>query len=177
MGGLAELFSGAISMGVGGYLSTKAERDNYRYLLSQTRLRVEASCTHALEQEVFAIVEPYGLTSADSKRILESLKRADQNTLGTGDREKGVTSFILKFGKGVETISTWRVYASALTIGLSYFIGGLIPMVWASKTILIPDSIFCYPVSHKSTFYIHRGHSIYSCRFRCSEGLFNRVST
>lgn len=37
--GIAELVSGALSMGVGGYLSAQAERDHYRYLKKQTRVR------------------------------------------------------------------------------------------------------------------------------------------
>ena len=127
--GLAELFSGAISMGVGGYLSTKAERDNYRYLLRQTRQRVETSCSTALQQEVFDILAPYGVSSTDCKRLVHSLESAEKVGSDTGDHDKGLTQFLLKFGTGVETISTWRLYASAFTIGISYFIGGLIPMV------------------------------------------------
>lgn len=131
--GLAELFSGAISMGVGGYLSTKAERDNYRYLLRQTRQRVETSCSTALQQEVFNILAPYGVSSADCQRLVQSLENAEKAGSDSGDHDKGLTQFLLKFGTGVETISSWRLYASALTIGISYFIGGLIPMVYLPK--------------------------------------------
>jgi VIT1/CCC1 family predicted Fe2+/Mn2+ transporter len=38
--GVAELVSGALSMGVGGYLSAQAERDHYRYLRKSTRVSV-----------------------------------------------------------------------------------------------------------------------------------------
>jgi vacuolar iron transporter family protein len=119
-------------MGVGGYLSTKAERDNYRYLLHQTRQLVESSCTRALEQEIFKILSPYGLSAIDSKRIVDSLEAADRTAFDTVEhgRDKGLTTFLLRFGEGVEHISTMRLYMSALTIGFSYFIGGLIPMVW-----------------------------------------------
>jgi len=124
-------------MGVGGYFSTKAERDNYRYILGQTRKRVQNSCHHALEQEIFGIIGPYGMTTDDSKRIIQSLEAADRLSFETGDQSKGLTSFILKFGQGVETVSTWRLYLSALTIGMSYFIGGLIPMVLSSVRLLL----------------------------------------
>jgi vacuolar iron transporter family protein len=116
-------------MGVGGYLSTKAERDNYRYLLRQTRQRVETSCSTALQQEVFNILAPYGISSIDCQRLVQSLENAEKAGSDSGDHDKGLTQFLLKFGTGVETISSWRLYASALTIGISYFIGGLIPMV------------------------------------------------
>jgi vacuolar iron transporter family protein len=131
-GGLAELFSGAISMGVGGYLSTKAERDNYRFVLGRTRQLVEGSCVRALEEEIFKILSPYGLTTTDSKRIVQSLNANDRVGFDAVKPGNGLTTFLLKFGEGVDHISTVRLYASALTIGLSYFIGGLIPMVCSS---------------------------------------------
>ena len=114
-------------------MSTKAERDNYRYLLRQTQQRVENSCHQALHQEVFNILAPYGLNPEDSKRIVQSLEVAERTAMESGNHDKGLTSFLLKFGAGVETISTWRLYASAFTIGLSYLIGGLIPMVSTSS--------------------------------------------
>lgn len=43
--------------------------------------------------------------------------------------EMGLTAFLLKFGEGMEEVPPSRLYISALTIGLSYFIGGLIPLV------------------------------------------------
>ncbi|GFZ46796.1 hypothetical protein JCM24511_04016 [Saitozyma sp. JCM 24511] len=46
-----------------------------------------------------------------------------------GNEEMGLTAFLLKFGEGMEEVPRSRLYISALTIGLSYFIGGLIPLV------------------------------------------------
>lgn len=58
--------------------------------------------------------------------------------------EMGLTAFLLKFGEGMgtsssnlmkaqltrsEEVPTSRLYISALTIGLSYFLGGLIPLL------------------------------------------------
>ena len=68
-------------MGIGGYLSTKAERDNYRYLLRQTQQLVERSCTRALEEEIFKILSPYGLSSTDSKRIVSKSQRCRSDSL------------------------------------------------------------------------------------------------
>ncbi|WVR06844.1 hypothetical protein IAU60_003880 [Kwoniella sp. DSM 27419] len=45
------------------------------------------------------------------------------------NEEMGMTAFLLKFGEGMEEVPTSRLYISALTIGLSYFIGGLIPLI------------------------------------------------
>ncbi|ORY26178.1 VIT family-domain-containing protein [Naematelia encephala] len=46
-----------------------------------------------------------------------------------GNEEMGLTAFLLKFGEGLEEVPVSRLYISALTIGLSYFIGGLIPLI------------------------------------------------
>jgi VIT1/CCC1 family predicted Fe2+/Mn2+ transporter len=61
-------------------------------------------------------------------------KTSDEETLQlTGFESEslglGMTEFLLKFGEGVEEVSTFQMYLSAFTIGFSYFIGGLIPMV------------------------------------------------
>lgn len=41
----------------------------------------------------------------------------------------GLTAFLLKFGGGMEEVPESRLWISAITIGLAYFIGGLVPMV------------------------------------------------
>ena len=43
--------------------------------------------------------------------------------------EENLATFLLKFGECVEPVPASRVYAPALTIALSYFLGGLIAMV------------------------------------------------
>ena len=62
---------------------------------------------------------------------------------GDANDEMGLTAFLLKFGEGLgtsqclmgavtdatEEVPRSRLYISALTIGLSYFVGGLIPLV------------------------------------------------
>lgn len=42
--------------------------------------------------------------------------------------DQGLTSFILRVGKGLEPITASRAWQSAMTIGLSYFLGGLLPL-------------------------------------------------
>ena len=110
-------------MGVGGYFSTKAERDNYNYLLRQTHQRMQHTSLISFEGEIYDIFAKYGLDHKTAQRMARCLYVKD---LQTGD---ALTSFIMQFGEGVEPISKWRVYISAATIGLSYFVGGLIPMV------------------------------------------------
>ncbi|BGP53180.1 hypothetical protein JCM8202_003696 [Rhodotorula sphaerocarpa] len=183
--GVAELVSGALSMGVGGYLSAQAERDHYRYLRKQTRERVMRSCAGEMEREVNAILSPLGVESALSRRVAGALlsveatlpppqapqsifrqclnavarrprfSNLESGTGNTSERsrllptasssggssqarkedgdddedEKGLTAFLLKFGEGLEETTDARLFISAITIGVSYFLGGLVPLL------------------------------------------------
>ncbi|GAA5996883.1 Ccc1p [Rhodotorula paludigena] len=167
--GIAELVSGALSMGVGGYLSAQAERDHYRYLRKNTRERVLRSCAGEMEREVNAILSPLGVDVALSRRVAgallsveatlpppeapQSIFRQCLNTIARRPRfsnvqsdserarllptkaededeeEKGLTAFLLKFGEGLEETTDARLFISAITIGLSYFLGGLVPLL------------------------------------------------
>lgn len=110
-------------MGVGGYFSTKAERDNYTYLREKIHERMKNTSMISFEGEIYDIFASYGLDHKTTQRMSRCLYVKD---LETGD---ALTEFVMKFGEGIEPISKWRVYISAITIGLSYFVGGLIPMV------------------------------------------------
>ena len=41
----------------------------------------------------------------------------------------GTTAFLLKFGEGMEEVPSSRLFASAFTIGASYALGGLVPLL------------------------------------------------
>ncbi|TNY23961.1 VIT family-domain-containing protein [Rhodotorula diobovata] len=174
--GIAELVSGALSMGVGGFLSAQAERDHYRYLRKNTRERVLRSCAGEMEREVNAILSPLGVDAALSRRVAGALlsveatlppPQAPQSILrqclnvvarrprfssspssssdperrhllptavhksdGEDDEDdKGLTAFLLKFGEGLEETTDARLFVSAFTIGVSYLLGGLVPLL------------------------------------------------
>ncbi|RIB14669.1 Ccc1 family [Gigaspora rosea] len=117
-GGLAELISGAISMGLGGYLAAKSEADHY----DTERLREEwevQNCPEAEAQEIIDILAPYGLDMATLTPIIERL---------SSNPEKFV-DFMMKFELCLEKPDPSRSWKSALTIGLAYFFGGLIPLL------------------------------------------------
>ncbi|KAA1111929.1 hypothetical protein PGT21_016312 [Puccinia graminis f. sp. tritici] len=166
-------------MGVGGYLASEADRDQFRYRQRVIRKRVANSCSNAMDGRVQELLQPFGisqglcgmvsndllkfeylrttsshqakLSSSWQKSALGSLvmtifsrktpdydsisqeKSSDEETVQlTGFESEslglGMTEFLLKFGEGVEEVSTFQMYLSAFTIGVSYFIGGLIPM-------------------------------------------------
>lgn len=138
-GGFAELCAGAISMGLGGFLASQAELDHFHYLRKQTHARVLRSCDGEMEREVHAILGPLGIKETLSRLVAEDLREVEDDAClaieaseATGKYEDpniGLTAFLLKFGEGMEEVPVSRLWVSALTIGLSYFIGGLIPLV------------------------------------------------
>ncbi|KAI7900467.1 Ccc1 family [Cokeromyces recurvatus] len=117
-GGAAELVSGAISMGLGGYLAARSEMEHYR----TERLREEREvieCSQDEEEEIVDILEPYGLDRETIQPLIEKLK----------SNPKKFVDFMMKFELNLEMPDPHRSWISALTIGLSYFIGGLIPLL------------------------------------------------
>ncbi|KAI0729545.1 VIT family-domain-containing protein [Fomitopsis betulina] len=154
LGGIAELIAGAISMGIGGFLASQAERDHYRYLRRQTRARVLRSCEGEMEREVHAVLGPVGVDERTSRAVAHCLMNVEVDSHGEGasstavgsdtasrvsttDSEAGLkwsgsvglSAFLLKFGEGLEEVPTRRLYTSALTIGMGYLVGGLIPLL------------------------------------------------
>ncbi|KAF5361338.1 hypothetical protein D9757_012316 [Collybiopsis confluens] len=141
LGGVAELIAGAISMGIGGFLASQAERDHFRFLRKQTSARVSVSCAGEMEREVEEILGPLGVDEKACRIVAASLRKAgnewgsDQalTSRSTEDlrwsKDVGLTAFMLKFGEGMEEVPTKRLYISAFTIGMGYLLGGLIPLL------------------------------------------------
>lgn len=146
VGGFAELIAGAISMGIGGFLASQAERDHYRYLRKVTSARVLRSCDGEMEREVFGVLGPVGVDAKTSKMVAKSLRDVEVDSSGEGTRSGssssseedgglkwsdsvGLSAFLLKFGEGLEEVPTRRLYISAFTIGMGYLLGGFIPLL------------------------------------------------
>ena len=119
LGGIAELIAGAISMGIGGFLASQAERDHYRFSKHNTSARVLRSCEEEMEREVYAILGPVGVDEHASRAVMKCLRDVEYDTGGThissssSDEETqsslrwkssvGLTPFLLKFGKGLSS--------------------------------------------------------------------------
>ncbi|KAJ7216379.1 VIT family-domain-containing protein [Mycena pura] len=144
LGGLAELIAGAISMGIGGFLASQAERDHYRFLRDSTAARVIRSCDGEMEREVAEVLAPLGVDERTCNAVARCLRDAEipatsSNPVRTHDlesneslrwsKEVGLTPFLLKFGAGLEEVPTRRLYISAATIGAGYLVGGIIPLI------------------------------------------------
>ncbi|ORX57959.1 DUF125-domain-containing protein [Hesseltinella vesiculosa] len=117
-GGLAELVSGAISMGLGGYLAAKSEAEHYETEREREAREVELYPEEE-EEEIIELFEPYGLDRHSMEPMMVKFR---QNT------EKFV-DFMMRFELNLELPDPNRSWISALTIGTSYLIGGLIPLL------------------------------------------------
>lgn len=118
LGGIAELIAGAISMGIGGFLASQAERDHYRYLRHHTAQRVIKSCAGEMEREVSDVLAPVGVDDKTCRAVARCLREVEVDSQGNGalstgsgtdpenvglkwSQEVGLTAFLLKFGQGL----------------------------------------------------------------------------
>ena len=115
--GIAEIVAGCIAMGLGGFLAGKTELEHYQSELKREYDEVERVPDKEMEEvkEVFA---EYGLSPEAQDLIAKELSQ---------DKTKWV-NFMMKFELGLEAPNPNRAVQSALTIGASYFVGGLLPL-------------------------------------------------
>ena len=116
-GGLAEIAAGAIAMGLGGYLAARSDVEHYAKE-RQTEEREVEIIPDKEKEEVELVLLEYGLDQAQSKLVANALSK----------RPEAWIDFMMRFELGLEKPDPQRAVRSALTIGLSYIIGGLIPL-------------------------------------------------
>jgi VIT1/CCC1 family predicted Fe2+/Mn2+ transporter len=116
--GLAEIAAGAIAMGLGGFLAARTAADHYASELRREEREINELPDHE-EQEVQEILMAYGLHDTEAQRVTAALRR---------DPERWV-QFMMRFELGLEAPQPGRAFKSALTIGGSYFAGGLVPLI------------------------------------------------
>lgn len=117
-GGMAELVSGAISMGLGGYLAAKSELDYYKSEVKKEKLEFFKK-PELINQDAAEIMLDLG---ASESTIASFLKDLDE-------KPKNLIDFVIRFGKGLEEPAEGREFTSALTIGSGYFLGGFVPLI------------------------------------------------
>jgi len=74
IGGLAELVSGSISMGLGAYLAAVTERDHYDAELKREWQEVRERPADEME-EIYEIIGNYGVSREATKPLVEALQR------------------------------------------------------------------------------------------------------
>ena len=115
--GVAEIVAGCIAMGLGGYLAGKTEQEHYQSELKREYDEVEAVPEKEM-QEVKEVFAEYGISEAGQNMLAAELAQ---------DKTKWV-NFMMKFELGLEQPNPNRARNSALTIGIAYFVGGLLPL-------------------------------------------------
>jgi VIT1/CCC1 family predicted Fe2+/Mn2+ transporter len=121
-GGFAELVAGAISMGLGGYLSAKSEREAYTASLSDTT-SVVSSDPDKTANMVRSCFAAYDFPPHVLDAMLERLREADDD----GEQMK---KFLMRFHHNMDEddFAPSRAYVSGLTVALGYVSGGMIPL-------------------------------------------------
>lgn len=115
--GVAEVAAGSIAMGLGGYLAGKTEQDHYKSELKKEYWELE----HKREveiQEVRKVFLEWGLSKDTAEEATQEIIKDDKRWV----------DFMMKFELGLTEPDPKRARKSALNIGLSYIVGGLIPL-------------------------------------------------
>ncbi len=115
--GLAEVAAGSIAMGLGGFLAGKTEVDHYNAELKREWEEVE-QVPEKEKQEVRDVFAEMGLSTEVQNHIADELVK---------DKQKWV-DFMMKYELGLDKPEPKRARNSAFNIGLSYIVGGLVPL-------------------------------------------------
>ncbi|TYJ57757.1 hypothetical protein B9479_001611 [Cryptococcus floricola] len=144
--------------------------------VKETLSRLVAEDLRTVEEDIYGTDETVGaegvvtqsgrVTPIDSKKSWNPLswrkKPVEEESGGfEGTEDMGMTAFLLKFGEGMEEVPVSRLYISALTIGLSYFIGGLIPLIPYMATSSAEDGLVASAIITCIILFIFGGFKTY----------------
>lgn len=115
--GIAEIAAGSIAMGLGGYLAGKTEQDHYNSEVKRENYEVDHLREREIEEtkEFFANI---GLSEGLQNKATEEISK---------DKKQWV-DFMMKYELGLDKPDPKRASKSAMNIGLSYIVGGLVPL-------------------------------------------------
>jgi len=116
--GIAEIAAGSIAMGLGGYLAGKTEQDHYASELKNEYWEL-TNKREAEIQEVRNVFLEWGL----------SKETAEEATMEIIKDDKRWVDFMMKYELGLDKPDPKRATRSAFNIGLSYVVGGFIPLI------------------------------------------------
>jgi len=118
IGGLAEIFSGMLSMGLGEYLSTNTKAKQWQIEYDRETREVE-EMPQAEEEEIYDIFDEYRIPRASVYPIVQELKKDPKNWV----------DFMMAFELKMEKPKRRTAWICAIIMGISYLIGGIIPMI------------------------------------------------
>jgi vacuolar iron transporter family protein len=115
--GIAEIAAGSIAMGLGGYLAGKTEMDHYDAELKRENEEVE-TVPEKEKEEVKDFFANIGLSEEMQVKAADEIAK---------DKKQWV-DFMMKYELGLEKPDPRRARKAALNIGISYAVGGLVPL-------------------------------------------------
>jgi VIT1/CCC1 family predicted Fe2+/Mn2+ transporter len=115
--GFAEIAAGSIAMGLGAYLAAKTDSEHYASEREREVLET-VELPDVETEEVAKVFRHYGLSDAEMAPVVNAI---------TSNQENWV-DFMMRFELGLEEPHPQRARISALTIAVSYIVGGLIPL-------------------------------------------------
>jgi vacuolar iron transporter family protein len=115
--GGAEIAAGSIAMGLGGYLAGKTDAEHYETELKREQREV-IELPDREEEEVAEVFREYGLEEEQIKSITATMRKNPEQWV----------DFMMKFELGLEKPEPNRARNSAITIAISYILGGIIPL-------------------------------------------------
>lgn len=115
--GLIEIAAGSIAMGLGGYLAGKTEQDHYNSEVKREEYEVENLRDREMAEtkEFFANI---GLSEELQNKATEEISKDEKNWV----------DFMMKYELGLDKPDPKRATKSAMNIGISYVVGGLVPL-------------------------------------------------
>ena len=115
--GIAEIVAGSIAMGLGGFLAGRTELDHYNSELKREYDEIER-VPEQEKMEVKEVFADFGLSPTLQDQIADEMAK---------DKDKWV-DFMMRYELGLEKPEANRARQSAITIGVSYIVGGVIPL-------------------------------------------------
>jgi VIT1/CCC1 family predicted Fe2+/Mn2+ transporter len=138
--GIAEIAAGSIAMGLGGYLAGKTEQDHYNSERKNEYEEIEIK-TEVEKEEVRIFFRDWGFSKNLQDQAVEEICK---------DKDRWV-EFMMKHELGLEKPDPKRATRSAFNIGLSYVVGGFIPLspyffiddVYSALKLSVLVTLFC----------------------------------
>jgi VIT1/CCC1 family predicted Fe2+/Mn2+ transporter len=115
--GIAEIAAGSIAMCLGVYLAGKTEVDHYNSEIKKEFWEIENKTEVEIE-EVRSVFRNWGLSEQVQEEATQEIIK---------DKQRWV-DFMMKHELGLEVPDPKRARKSGFNIGLSYIVGGLVPL-------------------------------------------------
>lgn len=112
-----------ISMGLGAYLAAATERQHFEAEYERECWEVD-HCPDREREEIYEVLDRYGVSREGARGVVDELCVAS-----TPKAKERWVRFMMDFELQLQEPDTSAAWRSAATMGLSYFVGGLVPMI------------------------------------------------